>query len=236
MLDWARKHDVGELFLGVGLDLSLSGDLPWVRDVVRRARVAGIRVSALGGDPDWVDRHPDALAWVRSVVNTGLFDGVHLDVEPWARDDWEVRRPDLVTGYLELLRRVADVCPLPLEADIAFWLHEVPSRRGTPLDAAVMRVVDAVTVLSYRNTATGPDSITEVGATALATAKRVGVPCRLAVETRFAGEQPEQRKQTFHGLPPTALESALRTVDRMETSVSSYNGLAVHDLAGWTAL
>ncbi len=91
-----------------------------------------------------------------------LFDGVHLDVEVWTHPDWSSRPRPLGAAYLFMLQRLVAEGPLPIEADIAFHLHEVPGDSGESLETEVMSVVDAVTVLSYRNTVSGPDSITEV--------------------------------------------------------------------------
>jgi len=99
-----------------------------------------------------------------------------------------------------------------------------------------MRVVDAATVLSYRNTVTGPDSITGVSASAIAAAARLSVPCRLAVETKYLGEDPVSRKQTFQGKGRPALHSAMTEVDRQLSSKSSYVGIAVHDYEHLRAL
>lgn len=233
---WATRHDVSELFLAVGADVGSSPNLPWVRSVVDHAHGAGLQVSALGGDPDWVDRPADALAWSRAVLGAELFDGLHLDIEPWARTDWDLRRPALVAHYLDLLQRLATGSPLPLEADLAHWLHEVPTESTAPLDAAVMGIVDAVTVMSFRNFATGPDSITAIGAPSLATAERVGLQCRLAVETNYLGPGPVDRKQTFHGMDRATMDRALATVDDAEAGVSSYKGIAVQDYTGWRAI
>ena len=60
---------------------------------------------------------------------------------------------------------------LPVEADIAYWLDRVKTATGAPLDSAVMRTVDAVTVMSYRDKVSGPDGIAGVGANALRTAR-----------------------------------------------------------------
>jgi hypothetical protein len=236
LVPWAVQHDVGEIFLGVGADIDISPDLPRARAVVEQAKEAGLKVSALGGDQGWIDNPADALAWSRAAIATGLFAGIHVDIDPWARSDWDRRRRSIVSAYLFLLRRLAASCPLPLEADVAHWLHEVPTATGEPLDAAVMDIVDAVTVLSFRNTATGPDSITEVGAPGLAAARSVGIPCRLAVETKDLPDDPGARRQSFFGLGAAPLSAAMETVDAMETSVASYNGIAVHDHEGWVAL
>ena len=99
-----------------------------------------------------------------------------------------------------------------------------------------MRVVGAVTVLSYRNFVTGPDSITDISASARAEAQRLSVPCRLAVETKHLGDDHVSRKQTFHGLGQAALQSAMTQVDTLVGSASSYAGIAVHDYAHWRVL
>ena len=235
LVRWALALGVGELFVHVGPRPGTSPDLVWLPRVSARARDAGIRVAALGGDPAWVLRPDDALDWQSWALATALFDGVHLDVEPWRRDDWDSRRAELVTGYLEVHRQLAGATTLPVEADVAFWLHEVEADAG-PLDAALMREVDAVTVMSYRTTATGPDSITAVAEQALATAGNVGVGCRLAVETRDRGGDPVSHKQTFHGLGVAALDRAMAEVDSCHANTEAYRGIAVHDHAGWRSL
>ncbi|MEO5652679.1 MAG: hypothetical protein ABIN79_10795 [Marmoricola sp.] len=236
LVSWARKQSVTELFLQVGPDLVSSPDLAWVRSVVTQAGAAGIRVAALGGEITWIDHPCLALAWQQSALLTGLFDGVHVDIEPWTRSDWDSRRDVVVDGYLGVIEMLATATSLPLEADIAFWLHTVPTATGTPLDQAVMDRVDAVTVMSYRNTVCGPDSITSIGAHALASAAAVGIPCRLAVETNYLGDDAVSRKQTFHGTSVRTLELALTTVDAAEFGTPTYAGMAVHDYAGWRAL
>lgn len=236
LVSWALRQGVDELFVSVRADLPTSPDLVWVRSVVTRAHAAGVRVAALGGDAAWMDRPADALAWQRAVLSTGLFDGIHLDIEPWVRADWDARREELVAAYVAVLRRLASATPLPVEADLAFWLHEIRAPSGRPLDETVIRLVDAVTVLSYRRRVSGSDGITGLGAHALATATRLHKPCRLAVETNYLGDDEVSRKQTFHGLGRAALTRALRLVDAAEAGTPSYRGVAVHDVAGWRAL
>jgi hypothetical protein len=236
LVPWAVAHGVQELFLGVRPDLAPVSDVRWAREIVRQAHAAGIAVSALGGDQGWVD-HPDlALGWSRAVCAMHVFDGVHVDVEPWARSDWDDRRDAVVAGYVDVLRRLAATCPLRLEADVAFWLHDVHTVTGTPLDEAVLRLVDAVTLLSYRNVPTGTDGILDVARRSLEKADRLGVPCRLAVETNDLGPGPVQRKQTFFGRGHAAMTRALEVVDAEAARVPSYAGAAVHDVDGWQAL
>ena len=236
LVDWASTHAVRELFVSVPPALGTSSALPWAKKVSTLAHAAGIRVSALGGDPGWIDQPAAALAWQRSAVATGLFDGVHVDVEPWVRDDWGSRRAEVVAGYVDLLRQLGTATTLPLEADIAFWLHTIPTADGTPLDVALMRHVDAVTVMSYRRTATGADSITDLGAHELATAAERGIPCRLAVETNDLRPDPDWRKQTFFAMSRKAMYDVLAAVDRASADDPAYAGISIEDYAGWRAM
>ena len=175
-----------------------------------------------------LSRHRQALA-------TGLFDGVHLDVEPWLHPSWSHDPAALLSSWVRLLEQLAGDTTRPVEADIPFWLHE-HAIGGRPADEAVMTAVDAVTVMSYRDTATGPDSVTHVAATALATAGRVGRPFRLAVETRDLGDDAGSAKQTFFGATQRRLDRALGEVDAVVAGHAAYAGIAVHDHAGWASL
>ena len=130
LLNWVRDRSVTEVFLGVGS----TGDQDWVRPLVERLHGQGVRVAALGGDKAWIGNPDPARAWQRAVVATGLFDGVHLDIEVWDRADWPNIPAADVAAYLALLRALAAECPLPLEADIAFHLHQVPTATGDSLE------------------------------------------------------------------------------------------------------
>ena len=236
LISWVRGQAVRELFVAVRPGAQTPADLAWLHSIVERAHVHGIRVAALGGDPGWVDDPKSALTWLRTVLATRLFDGVHVDIEVWKHPGWTTRPVELGAAFVELLRQLAAASPLRLEADIAFHLHTVSTTSGESLESAVMRVVDAVTVLSYRNTVSGPDSITDVARSAVTAASRRGVPCRLAVETKYLGPDPVDRKQTFHGLGRAALDDALADVDRRLVDVAVYRGVAVHEYATWRVL
>ena len=235
LVDFARRHGVRDLFVSTPGDLATSPDLPWFTSLRKSTRSAGIRVHALGAEVWWLDDHAAAAEWQQEVLATGLFDGVHLDVEPWLHPDWGSGSPALLASWVALLRQSAAATGLRVEADIPFWLHEHVVD-GRPADEAVIGAVDAVTVMSYRDTATGPDSITGISGTALATAARLGRPVRLAVETRWLGDDPVSAKQTFFGATQRQLDRAMSDVDAVVAGHPTYAGIAVHDHRGWSAL
>ena len=235
LVDFARRHAVRDLFVSAPGDLATSPDLPWFRSLRTSTRTAGIRVHALGAEVWWLDDHEAALAWQQQALATGLFDGVHLDVEPWLHPGWGSDPSALLASWVALLQQSSASTGLRVEADIPFWLHE-HAVGGRPADEAVIGAVDAVTVMSYRDTATGPDSITGISGAALATAARLGRPARLAVETRWLGDDPVAAKQTFFGSTQRQLDRALAAVDAATAGQPTYAGIAVHDHRGWSAL
>jgi len=235
LTEFASGQGVADLFVGAPSDLGGSADLAWFVDLREQTRAAGIRLHALGAEPSWL-RHPQhAVDWLRDVTETGLFDGIHLDVEPWARPGWDKHQVRLSVRYLELLERVALASSLPVEVDIAFGLSEVRVD-GRRLDRLVLDRVDAVTVMTYRHKVRGLDSITSLGQRSLELGERLGKPVRLAVETNHLGDDPFSRKQTFHGRTRTQLAAALAAVDAHEAHAPAYQGIAVHDADGWAGL
>jgi hypothetical protein len=236
LVAFAQQRGIRDLFVSVPNDLPSSPRLAWVSGLARLAAPAGLRLQALGGDPAWVDDPAGALAWQQAALSTGLFSGVHVDLEPWAHPDWETDRATVVAEYLSVLSRLAGATSLPVEADVSFWLWTVDDGHGGPLDAAVLDRVDRVTIMSYRTTVLGPDSITATGAHTLATAAAAGKPARLAVETNDLGDDPVARKQTFFGQTEAVLRTALDQVDTAEAGRPSYAGVAVEDHAGYLAL
>ncbi len=235
LVDFARRHGVRDLFVSTPGHLATSPDLPWFRSLRTQTSAAGIRVHALGAEVSWLDDHAAAADWQQQALATGLFDGVHLDVEPWLHPGWGSDPSSLLVSWVALLQQASAATGLRVEADIPFWLHEHVVG-GRPADEAVIGAVDAVTVMSYRDTATGPDSITEISRTALATAARLGRPIRLAVETRWLGDDPVSAKQTFFGSTQRQLDRALSDVAAELAGHPTYAGIAVHDHRGWSAL
>ena len=229
------REGVTDLFVQVPGDLAGSEDLAWFQRLRARATTHHVRLHALGGELPWLEDPDAALIWQRQALATGLFDGVHLDVEPWQRRTWDVEHDVLLRRLVRLLGTMTTDTELPVEADIPFWLDRYDAD-GVPVDRAVMAVVDAVTVMSYRDTVTVPDSVTGVGAPALASAEATGTAVRLAVETHDLGPGPVADKQTWFGETRTRVRRALDRVDALAAEGTTYLGTAVHDSDGWQGL
>jgi hypothetical protein len=234
----ARTRGVGTLFVAVPADLTTSPSLPKVRDLATQARSAGLRVDALGGDPGWVDNPSWAVDhWVNPTIATGLFTGLHVDVEPWTTTAWTTSQSTTVSKYLSMLDRLVSASGArPVEADIPFWFDQIKAGRKSTLDKETMRRVSAVTLMAYRNTAAGTDGTLAIAASELASAAALGKPVRIGQETTYLGTDPTEVKQTFYGQTLTRMDDQLAQVDSGASAYATYAGIAVHDFTGYAAM
>ncbi len=198
-----------ELFVHVPLDLDrLPDERAAIVRVVDAAHAAGLRVAALGGDAGWLD-HPDDVVhrWLAPALQAAHFDGIHLDVEPAIDPDHP--DPVLVGRFLALLRRMAGARPhdVPVDLDVRFWYWRVPAGR-TDLQSALLMIVDAVTVMSYRTATVGADGSIAITRPTAERAAHAGKTFRVAQETRHLGDDPVDRKQTFFGKRRADLHAA----------------------------
>jgi len=237
VVDLAVARGVGQLYAAVPPRVVSSPQLADLAELSRLGRAAGLRIDALGGDPGWVDNPTWVVDnWLRPALATGLFTGVHVDIEPYTTPAWQTKRATVVKKYLatmDTLRAAAG--PVPLEADLPFWLHEVPANKST-LDRELMRRTDGVTIMAYRNTATGADGTIALSAAAVRAGEDLGVPVRIGQETGYLGGAPTEVKQTFFGQTLTRMEGELAQVSSAYAASSAFAGLAVHDAASYAAM
>ncbi|MGI5177086.1 hypothetical protein ACQEVZ_12215 [Dactylosporangium sp. CA-152071] len=228
VVPWATGQRITEIFVAVPWQPT-AAQLARLKDLRTRTRAAGIRLSALGGDPSWALDPASAVAWRKRATATGLFDGIHLDVEPYLLPGWTTDQPRIAAGYLAMLDAVRTAGPEPLDADVPFWLATVPAGKGNLADAVIARV-HAITVMSYRDSATG---VVGVGADLLARGQSAGRPVRLAAETQPLADC---AYCTFASGTRSALSTALSTVDTEAARYTSFNGIAIHDYDSWSSM
>jgi len=182
------------------------------RAFITAAHRRGLAVEALDGDPTYADAafHDVPLAIADAVLAFNAastpgarFDGLHFDNEPYLLPAWHdpAAREQLLHGYLalndEIQRRVSRARPMTFGVDMPFWWSGTGDGRadadvtvtyeGVRQSAAAhtLRRVDAVTVMDYRNEASGPDGLVALASpflsdAALARHARV----RIGVETQ----------------------------------------------------
>ncbi|HWG99158.1 MAG TPA: hypothetical protein VNV66_07495 [Pilimelia sp.] len=232
VIHFAVARGVAEIYAAVPWNVGASGDLPRLQDLKQRADAAGIRLSALGGDPEWAVNHWAARTWQRSAMETGLFAATHVDVEPYVLDRWNTDRAGTVSAFLGMLDAMRANDPRPLEADVPFWYGGIAAGGRTLADEVLDRV-DAVTVMSYRDTATGPNSMADVAADMLVRGTASGTPVRLGAETH---PLPDCPYCTFAEEGQAAMLSTLAAVDAAVSGYQAYAGIAVHHYDSWRVL
>ena len=233
----AQQAGVGQLFVAVPPRLPSSSVLPQVREISQRAATAGIRVDALGGDPGWVDNPTWVVDnWLRPAMGTGLFTGVHVDIEPYTTSAWQTDQAGVVQRYLSTLDTlVSAAAPAAVEADVPFWLHEVPAGAST-LDREILRRVAGVSVMAYRDTAAGDDGSIALATPSITAATELGRHARVGQGTNDLGDDPVAQKQTFYGQTRTELEQQVAQIGAAFAGQPGYTGIAIHDSVGYAAL
>ena len=238
LVEFSTSRRIGRLFIAVPDHLGSPADLSRLGRLRSLAAGAGIAVDALGGGWDWIDR-PRSIVdqWLTPVVRSGLFAGVHVDVEPHTHPRWDAARDVVARDYLRLLDELTTTCPpdVRLEVDLAFWHHEVPVGTST-LDVEVLRRVDAATVLAYRNRADGDDGTIAIAEPAVTSAVALGRPVRIGQETNDLGEDPVARKQTFHDHTIVQMDRELAAVSAAFAPRPQFTGIAIHDHTGYAAM
>ncbi|KAF1979612.1 hypothetical protein BU23DRAFT_548821 [Bimuria novae-zelandiae CBS 107.79] len=217
-----------------------------------------IAVEALMGDPAWI-RNPEThqslqlrLRWVEDFQRRYAHDarlliqGLHLDIEPWQLDEWRgPSQPEVIRqwiGCVQVLKSWADaqLPPLPVTADLPFWLHTLlyPDNKQR-LDLVMMSILDGAVFMTYRNT---PQGLIDIASEAL----QSGWECRkrremvyLAVETV---PSEEGSHISYHGMRAGKLHSDIGCLEsghglrRRRDHETWFGGLAVHDYHTWVAM
>jgi hypothetical protein len=194
----------------------------------------GVAVYALSGQPGWTLHHQGALRWADRALRLAPFDGLHLDVEPQAIKGWKKQQQQtLAADYLGLLDELGPL-PGPLEVDVQFAYGKVVLGDGTDFADDILARVDAVTVMSYRDTADGPNGMIAIAEDWLQRADTADRPIWLAAETNAVPGCPYC---TFYADGQADMAAVLGDVDSVERgSHPAYQGIAIEDLDGWLAL
>lgn len=232
VIAWSSVRGVSEIFVNVQADVATNGTLPGLKELKRQADTAGIRLSALGGAPGWATSHSTPLAWQRAVVKTGLFGGLHVDAEPYLLPEWSSNQNATAKSYLTMLDLMRTASPLPIEVDVPFWYGQY-TVGGKNLATEVLQRVTAVSVMSYRNTGTGPNSMFEVSRDWLVRGGAKGKRVRLGAET---GPVDDCAYCSFVSDGATVLGTELAKVDAATRITNAYAGIAIHHYDAWRKL
>ena len=234
LASFAHEHGLTSVYLSVPWAANQGAIGTWLADSVDALHAVGVQVSALGGDASWLANPSLVAQWITDARAAAPFDAVQLDVEPWAGQaypDFATITPALVT-LLQTAKSAAG--PLPLGADLPWWLATVPSSAGTVFDT-LLPELDSVAIVAFADHATGPDGIVVLAQPAADAAAAAGKPFTIGVET----DTPEVAggpQFTFADDGEAALVSATDAVRAAFASTTGYSGVTVEHLRSWIAL
>jgi hypothetical protein len=233
---FCERHQVGALFLYLtpqAGEALLSGKES-ARKVVASLRTGGRRVYACVGEPDWVIdpvRLPDHLALAGRAVSAGLFDGLHLDVEPHALPAWREpsTRLPLLTGTVELLDLVRSAfSDANIDAAVNPVFVTVPYH-GERFLTALARRLTSLSIMSYRDNVSAAISC---AAPSILEISRLDRRWRLGVLVDPNSAEPgtswSERLAASFDAAMDELDRALRS----RFSASGYSGLAFESYDG----
>jgi hypothetical protein len=205
-------------------------ELPLLTALVTDGRAAGISVEAMGGDPSWVTDPAVAVTWAHDVTISGLFDGAHLELEPWQLSDWTTDQVQLSDDLVKVVAEVkAALGPTPLEISIPSWLYEYSDSRGTPMDVALLQETTTVAIISFFDTVSDVDTN---ASHEVATATSLGVRYRIGVQVTAASPA----WTSFAGATAAEFTTDLDSIDAAHADTPRYLGVAVEEYLGWAAL
>lgn len=162
---------------------------------VREARLQGIAVEAVEGDPDMVleDGLASALvraraiaAWQKAAPPDARLAGVQYDIEPYTLPAWG-REPASWRGWARAVRALARAAGAPVHLILPFWVAE--EEEGRAFLAEVESSASGITIMAYRTDAAAVAVIAEP---LLAWAGAAGKPVRVALESGPVAEEAEE--------------------------------------------
>lgn len=256
--EFCKTHGVNVVAMqiatrGTGPERQLDDRAEWITFITEAHRNR-MRVHALDGDPAFARsaQHGIVLSIVNAVVayNASMvpaarFDGVHLDIEPYALPEWKdpKTREPLLVEYLEVNQEAAarvHAAGLLYGVDIPFWWHMPDDATGGPIGMVTFRgerklatehllgFVDNIGIMAYRNVAAGPDGIITLALDTVQRAERTRrVRAFVGIETEKVGEGVPARI-TFAGKTMRDMREEIRAAEAALARYASFVGIAIH--------
>lgn len=240
MLAFAKEQGLNVIFLHIDRK---SKDFEPYRAFVKEAHELGIEVEALGGDPSWglTDYRQEIdsfIEWIENyhdaVGEEALFDGIHMDIEPYLLEEWDRDRENVVSQWMDnmdyLVGYMKRKSSLRVSADLPFWIHKIPTRHNGSLGAWMIERLDRVVLMNYRNFAIGGNGIIDSALPMIKEGTRLGKPVIIGLET---APTDEGEHVTFYGKGTSSLQRQMRLSHLLMRWHGGYEGFSIHDYKSW---
>jgi hypothetical protein len=222
LVNLARTAHVTQLLIWVSPGFTAdSTQLARLRELRALAGAGGIALQALCGDTSWVTTPSVAGTWAGEAARSGLFTGLHLDIEPQSLPTWTTQQAALARGLLAALDS-AGATNLPLEADIPAWFDRV-TVDGSRLDTEVIRRTQGIVVMAYRN---NPAAVLAAARPEVLEAGRLHKYAFIGVNLGPTGG--DAPTTTMLGQPPATVAANVHAIATAPV-LPGFRGVALHD-------
>lgn len=241
IISFLVKNNVKVLYLQIDYNMNYM----YYKKFISTAAKNNIIVEALDGSPDWVSEDGTTLQntffdWLTKYQKSSSlnerFKGIHLDVEPYCNEQYSTSQNEIITNYQDFLLKSKKDCKklnLNLGIDIPFWFNEVQYNTiygSGNLAEWVFKNIKTVSIMAYRDIATGDNGINKIAEAEMNLCKKYNVKATIAVET---GNLPDTTFVTFFEEGKTYMYNQLNSVYLNYKTNSSFNGFAIHYLDSW---
>lgn len=239
-LQFAKTQQVGKIHLQIDPSIEPQHYI----DFVEQANAQQIEVYALGGSPSWTTDRTDFdsfLAWVTNFQQTtGLFAGIHADIEPYLLDNWHSDdQQALIAQFferIETLSLIATEQNFQLEIDIPFWFDEIHYNnqfgRGIVSEWLIDHT-DHITIMAYRNKVQGKNGVNQLVKQEMHYAKKQQKTVTIAVETVPSDEGDDV---SFYGHTERHLQVEIRKITRYWKNNEALSAIGIHSMHSWMTL
>lgn len=178
-----QRWNLNRIFVGIDFRDDRVANAEALRSFVARAHGAGLRVSAVLGDPTAIgnrglQRYQGLVRAIgeynREAGAASRLDAIQLDIEPYLDPAYHGQEELWKSRYLTTLAGLAAIAPLPLDAVLPFWMDDPQFLES------LAESVRGLTVMDYR---TDPLFITERALPFLEWGDTFGIPVSIALET-----------------------------------------------------
>jgi hypothetical protein len=191
----ARRRGIERLFVTLEVDDGGLGNARQLRDFVRMAGAAGIKVEAVEGDPRMILAEGLAAATARARAFAAYqkrsrpeeqLAGIQYDVEPYVLPGWG-RHPVDYSAWADAVLGLREAAGERIDLVVPFWIDQEDGGR-----AFLRRVAPAVRILTVMSYRTELPLLTQVAEPLLAWGAGEDVKVRLALEAGALADETEQ--------------------------------------------
>lgn len=199
--------------------------------------------------------HPKAVELIESVLNYNItsvpneqFDGMNVDIEPHGLADWVSNSPAVQVQYLDMfnkmmLRKIAAGQNLNIGPAIPRSWDENSENKSITWNGKtqwlafhVQDIADYVSVMDYRDIATGASGIESHAIGEISYGNQIGKKVMLAVETDQISASGDPQTISFQEEGNTYMETQLNAVSSFFSGDTSFLGLAIHHYDSYRTL